>query len=154
MKATYLNLTKTLLQLQDIPLLLTRIVLAYGFYGPAMNKVNDVSAIAGWFTSIGIPAPTLNAYLATYTELIGALFLLSGFATRLITLPLMMTMLVAIFTVHWQNGFNASDNGFEIPLYYLVMLITLFFSGAGRWSLDYLISKKTFKKNTGKRYNP
>lgn len=154
MKATYLNLTKTLLRLQDIPLLLTRLILAYGFYGPAMTKLNDVSAIADWFTSIGIPAPTLNAYLATYTELIGAVFLLSGFATRLITLPLMITMLVAIFTVHWQNGFNASDNGFEIPLYYLVMLITLFFSGAGRLSVDYLISKNKSEKNTDKLYKP
>ncbi len=138
----YLNLTKRLSDFQDLPLLLMRLILAYGFYGPAMMKLNDVSAIADWFTNIGIPAPTLNAYLATYTELLGTLFLLIGFSTRFISIPLMITMLVAIKTVHWENGFNASDNGYEIPLYYLVMLITLFFSGAGRISVDYLIRKK------------
>lgn len=140
MKTLYLTITYKLTNLKDIPLLLMRLILAYGFYGPAIMKLNDVGAIAEWFNSIGIPAPTLNAYLATYTEITGALFLLLGFATRFITIPLMVTMLVAIKTVHWQNGFEASENGFEIPLYYIVMLITLFFSGPGKLSVDYLIN--------------
>lgn len=142
MKTKYFELTKNLTNLQYFPLLLIRLILAYGFYGPAMEKIKDVGAIAEWFQSMGIPAPTLNAYLATYTELAGVVFLTLGFATRFITIPLIITMLVAIKTVHWQNGFSASDNGYEIPLYYMVMLITLFFSGPGRLSLDYLISKK------------
>jgi putative oxidoreductase len=142
MKLMYLTLTQKLSNLQDIPLLLIRLILAYGFYGPAMMKLNDVSAIADWFTNIGIPAPTLNAYLATYTELAGAMLLTLGLGTRLISIPLIITMLVAIKTVHWENGFNASDNGYEIPVYYMIMLITLLFAGPGRVSLDYLIRKK------------
>jgi putative oxidoreductase len=145
MKLMYLNLTQKLSNLQDIPLLLIRLVLAYGFYGPAIMKLNNVGAIAEWFTNIGIPVPTLNAYLATYTELLGAIFLILGLATRFISIPLIITMLVAIKTVHWGNGFNASDNGYEIPMYYMIMLVTLFFSGPGRISVDYLIRKKLVK---------
>lgn len=145
MKATYFKLSAKLSGLNDLPLLLIRIVLAYGFYGPAMMKMKDIGAIAEWFQSMEMPFPTLNAYLATYTEFFGFIFLALGFATRFISIPLIITMVVAIKTTHWENGFNASDNGFEIPLYYLVMLITLLFSGAGRLSVDYFINKKLVK---------
>ncbi|MBL7931913.1 MAG: DoxX family protein, partial [Bacteroidia bacterium] len=73
--------------------------------------------------------------------------LLLGFATRIISIPLIITMLVAIKTVHWTNGFEASENGFEIPLYYLVMLITLVFTGPGRISLDYFVKKLITKQS-------
>jgi len=145
MKNLYLNVTQRLANLQDIPLLLIRLILAVGFYGPVMMKLNDINAIADWFVSMDMPAPKLNAYLATYTELLGFIFLTVGFATRFITIPLIITMIVAIKTVHWTNGFNASDNGYEIPVYYIIMLITLFFSGPGRISLDYLIRRKLSK---------
>lgn len=145
MKTMYFKLTQKLSNLQDIPLLLMRLVLAYGFYGPAMEKIKDVGAIADWFKSMEMPMPTINAYLATYTELFGFIFLTLGFATRFISIPLIITMIVAIKTVHWANGFNASDNGYEIALYYMIMLITLFFMGAGRISVDYFIGKKLNK---------
>lgn len=45
-------------------------------------------------------------------------------------------MIVAIATVHIGNGFEAGENGFEIPLYYILMLLTLFTFGAGKYSLD------------------
>jgi putative oxidoreductase len=51
-------------------------------------------------------------------------------------------MIVAIKTTHLENGFSASENGFEIPLYYMIMLITLLFKGAGKISIDFLIDKK------------
>jgi putative oxidoreductase len=50
----------------------------------------------------------------------------------------MIVMLAAIFTVHSSNGFKASNNGFEILLYYLIMLITLFFYGGGKISAVFL----------------
>ena len=64
-----------------------------------------------WFANpdwgLGLPYPTLMAYLATYTELVGAIFLLFGFATRWISIPLLITMLVAMSAVHWDNGWKA-----------------------------------------------
>jgi len=128
--------------LQSITLLALRLILAYGFYQPAMNKIGNVSGIAEWFASMNYPLPTLNAYLATGTETLEVILLTLGLGTRIISIPLIIVMLVAIFTVHFSNGFAASDNGFEIPLYYGLMLLVLLTHGAGKISIDYLISKK------------
>jgi putative oxidoreductase len=127
---------------RDIPALLFRLVLAYGFYMPAMMKWDDIGAIAGWFEGMGIPFPTLNAYLAATTEFAAVILLPLGLATRIISIPLIITMIVAIVTVHLGNGFNAGDNGFEIPLYYILMLFSLLVTGSGKISVDHLINKK------------
>ncbi len=141
-KTTYLNFTDKLSKLNDIPLLAMRLVLAYGFYMPAKNKWEDIHSIGEWFASMNYPAPLFNAYLAASTEALGVILLTLGLATRFISFPLIITMVVAIVTVHWENGFEGgSNNGFEIPLYYIVMLSTLFINGGGRFSLDYLINK-------------
>lgn len=137
---TYEQFSETVSKATDLPLLFLRLILAYGFYNPAMMKLKDVNAIAGWFESMNYPLPLLNAYMATITEGLGVILLVLGLGTRIISVPLMITMLVAIFTVHYANGFNAGDNGYEIPLYYLLMLFTLFIMGPGRLSLDQLIS--------------
>lgn len=132
----------TLERYKDIPTLLIRLTLAYGFFGPAMIKLKNTESIIEWFESISLPFPIINAYLATYTETVGFIFLALGFATRLISIPLMVVMFVAIKTVHLSNGFEASNNGFEIPLYYLIMLLILLIYGPRKYSLDYYISKK------------
>jgi putative oxidoreductase len=129
-------------KLKDLPLLFTRLVLAYGFYNPAMMKLKDITSIAEWFGSIGIPFPTLNAYLATGTEVLGVILLTLGLFTRLISIPLIITMIVAIVTVHGENGFEAGENGFEIPLYYIIMLFTLVVYGSGKISLDHVLAKR------------
>jgi putative oxidoreductase len=126
---------------KDLPLLVMRLILAYGFYTPAMNKWADINAIADWFKGLGFPAPHLQAYLAATTEIAGVFLLILGLGTRFIVIPLMIVMLVAIKTVHWENGFNASENGYEIPLYYLIMLFTLFSFGSGKISGDFVIAK-------------
>jgi len=68
--------------------------------------------------------------------------LLLGFFTRFIAIPTMIIMLVAIFTVHIQNGFSVGNNGFEIPLYYFLFLSILATHGAGKFSIDYTFTKK------------
>lgn len=122
---------------KDVGLLFVRLVLAYGFWGPAMMKWGNMAGIAEWFGQMGYPFPVLNAYLAATTELFGVLLLSLGLGIRAITLPLIIVMIVAIFTVHLSNGFQAGNNGFEIPLYYLLMLLLLFTEGGGKFSLDY-----------------
>lgn len=136
------NLGIKLSKLKDAPLLLMRLVLAYGFYGPAMMKLKNIDGIISWFTDMGMPMPALNAYMATATENIGVLFLILGFSTRIISVPLIVVMLVAIKTVHLAHGFESGNNGFEIPLYYIIMLFALFVYGPGKYSLDYLFNKK------------
>ena len=127
---------------KDLPPLLIRLVLAYGFYSTASIKWQNISKVAEWFGSIGIPLPTLNAYLASSIEAAGVILLTIGLATRLISIPLIIIMIVAIVTVHLNNGFEAGNNGFEIPLYYLIMLLTLLIWGPGRISLDKFFWKK------------
>lgn len=129
-------------KLQSVSLLFLRLILAYGFYGPATMKWSDMNSVAEWFGSMGYPLPTLQAYLAASTEALGVLLLTLGLATRLISIPLMVVMIVAIVTVHLPHGFSSGDNGFEIPLYYMLMLFVLVTHGAGKFSVDHFLSKE------------
>ena len=133
-------------KLHDVQLLLFRIILAIGFYGPAMMKVKNLEGVAEWFGSMSYPFPLVSATLAMTTEVLGVLLLILGFGTRVIALPMMFVMLVAIFTTHISNGFAAGDNGFEIPLYYFLMLFALVVYGSGKFSLDHLLGTKSSKK--------
>ncbi len=139
----YESATEKLEKLSDLPLLFMRLILAYGFWGPGMMKWDNIDNVSQWFGSMGIPFPTLNAYMSASTEVGGAILLLLGLGTRLISIPLIVVMLVAIFTVHLGNGFEASNNGFEIPLYYLIMLVTLLVYGGGKISADFFIKRAT-----------
>ncbi len=88
-----------------------RLYLAPVFWVAGMNKVNGFNGIVDWFGNadygLGLPFPTLMAALATGTEVIGAVLLFLGLAVRWISIPLMITMLVAMFSVHWENGWQA-----------------------------------------------
>jgi putative oxidoreductase len=124
---------------KSLSLLVARLIVAYGFYEPAMMKWKDINSVAEWFGSMGMPFPTLNAYMAASTEITGVVLLTLGFLTRLISLPMIVIMIVAIFTVHIGNGFSAGNNGFEIPLYYMIFLLIFVSHGAGKFSLDRFI---------------
>ncbi len=126
----------------SISLLFARLAIAYGFYGAAMKKWSNIDIVAFWFGSIGIPMPLFNAYMAATIEIVGVILLTIGLFTRLIAIPLIIVMLVAIFTVHLSNGFDSGNNGFEIPLYYSLFLMIFVSHGSGHFSLDYLIFKK------------
>jgi putative oxidoreductase len=134
-----------LMTLKDLPPLFFRLVLAYGFYGPATMKLKNFGGIIEWFTGMGMPLPKLNAFLATGTETAGFILLFFGFATRIISIPLIIVMIVAIATVHIGNGFEAGSNGFEIPVYYILMLISLLITGPGKISIDSLIKNSLNK---------
>ena len=142
MKTLYNNFVKGTEKLRDIPLLLFRLILAYGFYEPAMMKLKNLSGIAEWFGSMNYPLPGASAFLAMVTEVLGVVLITLGLGTRVIALPMMFVMLIAIFTVHLSNGFAAGDNGFEIPLYYFLMLFALVVYGPGKYSVDSLLRKK------------
>jgi putative oxidoreductase len=137
------SFSKTILQkFQSLSLLLARLTVAYGFYEPAMRKWKDIDGIALWFGSIGIPFPTLNAYMSASVEALGVVLLTIGLFTRLISIPLIAVMVVAIITVHLAHGFSAGENGFEIPLYYLLFLFIFASHGAGKYSVDYFLFEK------------
>ncbi|MCH9812859.1 MAG: DoxX family protein [Epsilonproteobacteria bacterium] len=140
-KNFYIEVARLMNYLRSFALLLARLTIAYGFYNPAMMKFSDISATATWFGKMGIPFPTLNAYMAATTELLGVILLTLGLFTRIISVPLIVVMIVAITTVHIGNGFSAGDNGFEIPLYYMLFLLIFLSHGAGKFSIDHLLFK-------------
>jgi len=178
-----LNMTKAA---DFIGPLALRLYLVPVFWMAGSKKLADMDSTVEWFGNpdwgLGLPLPELMAWAAALSEAGGAILLLTGLAVRWISIPLMMTMLVAIFTVHWQNGWLAiaegsgifaSDrsiaaierldvakdilqehsnyswltehgsvvmlnNGIEFAATYLIMLLILFFYGAGRYlSMDY-----------------
>ena len=97
--------------------LLLRIYIVPVFWVASNNKWNpfdsdsSLDSVIQWFGNtewgLGLPFPTLMAYMAWGTEYFGAILLALGLATRWISIPLMLTMIVAAVTVHWQNGWQA-----------------------------------------------
>jgi|GEM_PF-163608 len=124
------------------PLLLIRLVLAYGFLVPAIAKWKDVEAIGKWMEGLSIPVPYFSAQLVVYTETLGVILLTIGLGTRLISIPLIIILFVAIVTVHWNKGFAAQNGGIEVPLYYILMLVILIVFGAGTLSVDHWVKMK------------
>ncbi len=88
-----------------------RLYLVPVFWMAGSNKLQSMESTIAWFGNpdwgLGLPLPALLAWLATLTEAIGAVLLLIGLGVRWISLPLMITMLVAAFAVHWQSGWLA-----------------------------------------------
>ncbi len=171
-----------------------RLYLVPVFWVAGTNKLGGMDNVIAWFGNpdwgLGLPFPALMAWLAVSTEILGAIALLVGLATRWLCIPLIIQMIVAITTVHWHNGWQAvadpmspfaganiegaiqrlakakdllrehgnydwltetgnfiiSNNGLEWAATYLVMLLALFFTGAGKLSLDHVISKYLLKQ--------
>jgi putative oxidoreductase len=194
-------------KLDFLGLLLLRLFLAPIFISAGLNKLASFSSTVEWFANpdwgLGLPFPEVMATLAMLSELVGGFLLLFGLATRYIAVPLMVTMLVAIFAVHSDNGwfaiapsdpgtsmaqplaeigfpgaqdslensravserldaaksllrehgnydwltekgnFVVLNNGVEFAVTYFIMLLVLFFQGAGRFlSLDHWLRKR------------
>lgn len=95
-----------------------------------------------WMESIGLAPGFLMALLAGSAEFFGGIFLLLGILTRPTAIALAGTMIVAIFSVHFENGLFMSNNGYEFALALLAASVSLAFSGSGKVAIDNLISEK------------
>ncbi len=104
--------------IEDIVPLIFRFLLAYVFYVTGMMKLNGFEGTVYWFEHVlNIPFPTLNAFMATATEIAGFILLFLGLGTRIISIPLFIVMIVAMVTVHLDNGWlviGSSDANPEI----------------------------------------
>ncbi len=120
----YLNFLEYLPKFDGIPALLIRLYLAPVFIIAGYNKLNlsdpDITGFASlfantnivtWFGNtewgLGLPFPELLANLAAWTEFLGGWLLLVGLLTRLVSIPLMFTMIIAMTSVHADNGWFA-----------------------------------------------
>lgn len=97
--------------IEGVAPLLIRLYLAPIMIQAGWNKYSSFESTVSWFGNsdwgLGLPFPTIMAALAIFAELVGGVLILIGLATRWISIPLMVTMLVAIFAVHWPNGWAA-----------------------------------------------
>jgi putative oxidoreductase len=98
-----------------------------------------------WMESIGLSPGYLMALMAGSAEFFGGILLIIGFLTRPTALILAITMLVAIFTVHINNGLFMSDNGYEFGLSLIAITLALFIQGGGKYSIDKNVYKRLNK---------
>lgn len=95
-----------------------------------------------WMASIGLAPGVLMAFLAGSAEFFGGLFLVLGLLTRPAALVTAFTMVIAIFSVHFENGLFLSNNGYEFGLALLAASVSLAISGSGKLALDQSLNKK------------
>ncbi|MFP5383585.1 MAG: DoxX family protein [Gammaproteobacteria bacterium] len=102
---------RPLRHLDGLAPLALRLYLVPVLWMASTHKLDGFNDIVEWFGNsdwgLGLPFPWLMAFLATATELGGAVLLALGLGTRWITIPVMVTMVVAATTVHWENGWQA-----------------------------------------------
>jgi len=90
-----------------------------------------------WADPIGLGGPTSLA-LAIFAEVVCAALIVIGLGTRFAAIPLAITMVVAAGIVHWDDPFSKK----EFALLFLVPFLTLALTGAGRYSIDDLLSRR------------
>jgi len=125
-----------------------RLLLAWEFWESGVEKFNGEN----WFETIksDLPFPfnlvptDISWFMATWSELLGAIALVIGLGTRFTTLSFIILDIVAWASVHSGNGYNVCSNGFKLPLLYMVMLIPLLLSGPGKASIDAWIRHRFF----------
>lgn len=96
-----------------------------------------------WMASIGLEPGVLMAFLAGSGEFFGGLFILIGLLTRPAAAVLAFTMVIAILSTHISNGLFLSNGGYEFGLALLAASVSLAISGAGKLSVDSLLSKSS-----------
>jgi putative oxidoreductase len=124
---------------QWLAALLVRLFVGYFFFETGWAKLHNLDAFTARFMQWGIPHPAFNAALSAYTECIGGALTMAGFATRLVSIPMMINMAVAIITVKMKSVTGLDDFvELDEPLYALAFF-WLLISGPGRVSVDYLL---------------
>jgi putative oxidoreductase len=131
-------------------LLPLRLVVGYGFFAHGMAKWNrGPEKFAKLLTVIGVPAPGITARGVVGVELLGGLAIMLGVLVLLASIPLIASMVVAMFTIHVHYGFSAVNTtgltatgpvlgppGYEINLLYIGALLALALTGPGALSVD------------------
>jgi len=193
----YLNIMR---RADFIAPLLMRLYLVPIFWMAGTHKIDGFDNIVQWFGNddwgLGLPFPYLMALLAISAEVVGAISLFIGLGVRIMTIPMMFTMIIAMTSVHGQFGWQAIadagapfanervaasvekketviailqehgnyewltssgnivilNNGIEFAATYFIMLLALFFIGAGRYvSIDFWLRRKYLKSDLSEK---
>jgi putative oxidoreductase len=122
--------------------LLGRLAVGLLFMSTGWGKAHSIPKVTHFFETLGIPAPGLNAVVVAYSELLGGSALVVGLFTRLATIPLIVSMIVAILTAKLSDLHGIFDLvGFD-EFTYLVVLVMIAIIGPGAVSIDHLLCKR------------
>jgi putative oxidoreductase len=133
-----------------------RLVIGYGFVAHGWVKLSRGPAgFARLLEQIGAPLPEATAWVSVFVEILGGLAILAGALVAVVSVPLIVMMLVAMFTVHLRYGFSAINTvgltadgpqfgppGYEVNLLYIAGLLALILGGAGPFSIDRLLERR------------
>jgi putative oxidoreductase len=133
-----------------------RLLIGYGFMAHGWAKLSRGPAgFAKLLEQIGAPLPEATAWVSTLIEFLGGLAILAGAFVAAVSVPLIVMMLVAMFTVHLRYGFSAINTvgltadgpqfgppGYEVNLLYIAGLLALILASAGPFSIDRLLARR------------
>ena len=126
-------------------LLLIRVYWGWQFFIAGKGKLMDLSKPTEYFASLGIPFPHFNAILAGCTECFGGLLLLVGLASRLITIPMIILLVIAYLTADSEAVraiFSDPDKFLGAAEFqFLFAVVIVFVCGPGAFSLDALLAR-------------
>ncbi len=128
-------------------LLLARLVIGIAFFNSGLGKLQNLEKTTEFFRDLNIPMPQVNAVMAGSTEMVGGILLAIGLCSRLISIPLAITMIVALATAHREATLNIfkdiNEFAGQAPIPFLLVCLFVFAFGPGALSLDAFI--KWFK---------
>jgi putative oxidoreductase len=133
-----------------------RLMVGFGFMEHGYSKlVKGPEAFASILHVLGVPAPHWMAWLTIMTELLGGFAVLLGAFIPLVSVPMAIVLLTAMFSVHWRYGFSSiklvavtpagatfGPPGYECDLLYLVCLVVLVLLGSGPISVNTAFPRK------------
>jgi putative oxidoreductase len=133
-----------------------RLMVGFGFVAHGLAKLHrGPDAFAKLLHVIGVPFPIPTAWMVTSLEIVGGLAILLGIFVAVVSVPLMASMLVAMFSLHLRFGFSSVNTigltasgpvfgppGYEINLLYVAALLALALLGPGALSLQSLMPRR------------
>lgn len=152
-----------------LPQIFLRLIIFWEFWEAGKMKYDNIqeggeglSQTIAWFAGLTFPYPfnqisaSANYHISMVAEILFAFLILFGLFTRFAAISLIILTVVATAAVHWPENYsslsqlwegyaisNSGAGNYKLPLLYVIMLLPLLFSGAGKFSLDCLLAKLT-----------
>jgi len=133
-------------KLEWLPALISRVTIGVIFIQSGWGKLHHLDKVVQFFTSLGIPAPQIQAPFVACVEFGCGTLVLLGLFTRVASVPLIGTMVVAILTAKLKDVADLSDF-FSLSEYlFIVLLVWLIMKGAGALSVDQVLARRCDEK--------
>ena len=125
----------------SVILLLIRLFFGILFFMHGVDKMTNFNELSLTYSSVFGFGSYMTLMLAIFCEFACSMFLIVGLMTRIILIPMVLSMGVAFFDIH-----DAMMPEGELSLIYLIIFLALFLTGPGRYSVDYLIDQRIQKE--------